>query len=84
MGWNSNRVGSGECVTGVAEPMIKYANDLELTDLATEIRNLHSELNRCLTNGRLKTAFLMAMEIERVARNIQVRLNEIEYPSKAA
>lgn len=64
--------------------MIKYDNDLELTDLSMQMKNYCAEYNRCIRDGQLKAAFLMAMEVERFARKAQERLNEIRYPKAAA
>jgi hypothetical protein len=77
-------LGNRECSSSLDEPVIKYGNDLELTDLSRQLVNFVSEYRRCITNGRLKAAFLMAMETERISREIQYRLNELQYPPKAA
>jgi hypothetical protein len=77
-------LGNRECSSCVDEPVIKYGNDLELTDLSRQLVNFVSEYRRCITNGRLKAAFLMAMETERISREIQHRLNELQYPPKEA
>lgn len=59
---------------------MKYANDLSLTDLSRKMKNYLSEYDRAITDGKLKQAFLLAMEVERYANLVQRRLNEIEYP----
>lgn len=63
--------------------MIRKENDLALISLTIDLKNYHAEYARCVRDGKLKLAFIMAMEIERVARKAQAQLNELAY-GKAA
>lgn len=62
--------------------MIRYSNDLELSEIQRQFYNNTTLLKHTLTNGHLGQAFLYAMELERIARALQVRLNDIRFPPK--
>lgn len=59
--------------------MTPNANDLELVTHQRAISSYMNPLNVALRDGKLKQAFLIAMELERAAMLLQRRLNEIQY-----
>lgn len=59
--------------------MIRYANDLELTELARQITNEQAALNASLRDGYLDNAFLRAHAMGTKLEKLKERLNEIKY-----
>lgn len=59
--------------------MIRYANDLELTDLARQIHNQEVSLQADLKEGYLDAAFLKASRMEKQLEKFMERLNDIKY-----
>lgn len=59
--------------------IIRYANDVELTELARQIRNEEKSLQAYLTDGRLDGAFLRAQHMMNKLAKLQDRLNAIKY-----
>jgi hypothetical protein len=58
---------------------MKYANDLILTDLARRITNEVADLNACLRDGYLDSAFLRARTMEKDLVGLMEVLNDIKY-----
>jgi hypothetical protein len=58
---------------------VRYANDLELTELARQITNETKSLNQYLTDGLLDGAFLRAHVMEAKLDKLKARLNAIKY-----
>lgn len=58
---------------------IRYANDLELTDLARSITNYTADLNACLQDGHLDTAFKYSLLMHDRLTSLQERLNRLKY-----
>ena len=58
---------------------IKYANDLEITELARRIRNEEKSMQVYLTNGQLDGAFLRALTMHTQLEKLMWRLNDIKY-----
>ena len=58
--------------------MIRYGNDIQLTELAREITNLQTSLNAHLQDGRLHSVFLHAQTLHKKLDKLQERLNEIQ------
>lgn len=58
---------------------IRYANDLELTDLARQIHNQEVSLQADLKEGYLDAAFLKALRMEKQLAKFMERLNRIKY-----
>lgn len=58
--------------------MIRYANDLELTELAREITNCTASMNAHLQDGHLDAAFLDAHSMETKLDKLKWRLNDIK------
>jgi hypothetical protein len=59
--------------------MTRYANDLELTDLARQITSQLAGLNDDLRDGYLDAAFLKASNLQVKLEKLQWRLNDIKY-----
>jgi dynactin complex subunit len=58
--------------------VIRYGNDVELTDLARQITNLQVSMNAHLRDGRLHSVFLHAQTMHKKLDKLQERLNEIQ------
>jgi len=59
--------------------MIRYANDLELTDSARQITNQLASMNAHLRDGALDAAFLSALRMQAKLDALMARLNDIKY-----
>ena len=78
MGNDSVVLGNRECVSRVSKP-VRYANDIELTELARQITNELQAMNASLRDGYLDNAFLRAHTMEAKLDKIKQRLNDIKY-----
>jgi hypothetical protein len=58
---------------------MRYANDIALTGLARQITNDVADLNACLRDGHLDTAFKFALLLQDRTERLQERLNDIKY-----
>lgn len=58
---------------------IRYANDLELTDIARQLVNEHGSMDCYLTAGNLDGAFLRALTMVKKLDALMERLNRIKY-----
>lgn len=63
--------------------MIRYANDLEITELARQVRNEEASLQAHLQDGLLDGAFLRALTMTKKLDKLMERLNDIKYRSAA-
>lgn len=59
--------------------MIRYGNDLELTDLARQITNEQGSMNAHLRDGNLDSVFLRALTMQKKLDKMMERLNDIKY-----
>jgi hypothetical protein len=59
--------------------MIRYGNDLQLTDIARLIHNYESDLQACLRDGHLDTMFKYSLLLHDELERLQERLNRIKY-----
>jgi len=64
--------------------IIRYANDLLLTELAREATNLIAAMNYDLRDGYLDAAFLKAHKLTGKLEGLKERLNRIRYDSDGA
>lgn len=63
---------------------MKYANDISLTELARFITNSVADLNACLRDGHLDTAFLTAHQLASRLESLKERLNDLKYRNEAS
>jgi len=63
--------------------IIRYANDLQLTELARGVTNLTASLNHDLRDGYLDAAFLKACRMETKLVKLMERLNDLKYHREA-
>jgi hypothetical protein len=59
--------------------MIRYANDLNLTDLARKITKQIGDLNSCLRDGHLESAYHIAEWTEEDLEMLRWRLNDLKF-----
>ena len=59
--------------------ILRYANDLEITDLARKIRKEEKSMQIYLTNGQLDGAFLRALTMQTQLEKLMWRLNDLKY-----
>jgi hypothetical protein len=59
---------------------VKYGNDLELTEQGRLLTNLLADLNACLRDGHLDTAFKYLLLMDDASQRLQERLNRIRWP----
>jgi hypothetical protein len=59
--------------------IVRYANDLEVTELARQIRNEERSMQASLTDGNRDGAFNRAEEMINKLIKLQERLNRIKY-----
>jgi hypothetical protein len=60
--------------------VIRYANDLLLTDLARRITNEWADINAMLTRGDHHGAYKKALDMDTDLLGFQRRLNDIRFP----
>ena len=58
---------------------IRYANDVQLTELARRIRNEEKSMQQYLTDGNLDGAWLRAHSMSQQIENLKERLNRLKY-----
>lgn len=58
---------------------MRYGNDLQLTELARQLKNEMASLDDYLTNGLLDAAFLRAHTMGKRIDQFMDRLNELKY-----
>jgi hypothetical protein len=59
--------------------VIRYANDLPLTEYARMLTNQMSDLNALLRDGRLDSAFIIAESMSSKLDSLKFRLNDIKF-----
>jgi hypothetical protein len=59
--------------------MIRYANDIPLTELARSLTRQMADLNALLQDGRLDSAFIIAENMGFKIASLQYRLNDIKF-----
>ena len=59
--------------------MIRYGNDVELSDLARQIHNWERSLQAHIMEGNLHGAFLRAHEMQAKIEKLKERLNDLKY-----
>jgi hypothetical protein len=59
---------------------MKYGNDLELTGLVSLLTDRLADVNACVRNGHLDTAFQHSLRLDDINERLQERLNRLKYP----
>lgn len=58
---------------------VRYANDLALTNIARLFTDYTADMNACLRDGHLDTAFKYSLLMQDKLIELQERLNDIKY-----
>ena len=64
--------------------MIRYANEILLTDLARRITNEWADINAMLTRGDHHGAYKKALAMDADLLGFQHRLNDIRFPDETS
>lgn len=59
--------------------MIRYANDIELTELARFLTNQMADMNALLREGYLNVAFNRASEMTKGLEKLKDRINTVQF-----
>lgn len=58
---------------------MRYGNDLQLTELARLMTERLADMNACIRDGHLDTAFKHALLMHDTNERLQERLNRLKY-----